>query len=55
MRLEVQALDLMDTWIERHRARVEQRYRRLDAVLAAMGDDSTNDTLDDAPPTKGAA
>src|SRR6266849_1373562 len=30
VRLEVQALDLMDTWIERHRDRVEQRYRRLD-------------------------
>ena len=36
VRLEVQALDLMDTWIERHRARVEQRYRRLDAVLQTM-------------------
>ena len=36
VRLEVQALDLMDTWIERHRARVEQRYRRLDAVLKDM-------------------
>ena len=35
-RLEVQALDLMDTWIERHRARLEQRYRRLDAVLSEM-------------------
>ena len=34
--LQTQALDLMDTWIERHRARVEQRYRRLDAVLADM-------------------
>ena len=36
VRLEVQALDLMDTWIERHRDRVEQRYRRLDSVLAQM-------------------
>jgi DNA-binding transcriptional ArsR family regulator len=36
VRLEIQALDLMDTWIERHRARAEQRYRRLDAVLAHM-------------------
>jgi DNA-binding transcriptional ArsR family regulator len=36
VRLEVGALDLMDTWIERHRDRVEQRYRRLDAVLAQM-------------------
>ena len=36
VRLEVRVFDLMDTWIERHRARVEQRYRRLDAVLAEM-------------------
>jgi DNA-binding transcriptional ArsR family regulator len=36
VRLDVQALDLMDTWIERHRTRVEQRYRRLDAVLEEM-------------------
>ena len=43
-RLEVQVLDLMDTWIERHRARVEQRYRRLDAVLAEMrGDENEQD------------
>jgi len=34
--LEIQTLDLMDTWIERHRTRVEQRYRRLDAVLNEM-------------------
>jgi DNA-binding transcriptional ArsR family regulator len=44
VRLEVQALDLMDTWIERHRARVEQRYRRLDALLAEMrGDEHEQD------------
>ena len=44
VRLEVEALDLMDTWIERHRARVEQRYRRLDAVLAEMkGDEDEQD------------
>jgi DNA-binding transcriptional ArsR family regulator len=42
--LQTQALDLMDTWIERHRARVEQRYRRLDAVLAEMrGEDHEQD------------
>jgi len=34
--LQIQTLDLMDTWIERHRTRVEQRYRRLDAVLSEM-------------------
>src|SRR5499425_2190389 len=32
VRLEVQVFDLMDTWIEHHRDRAEQRYRRLDAV-----------------------
>lgn len=37
--LEVQAFDLLDTWIERHRLRVELRYRRLDAVLAEMEED----------------
>src|SRR6478752_5799637 len=44
VRLEVQALDLLDTWIARHRARLEQRYRRLDAVLAEMrGDEHEQD------------
>lgn len=36
VRLEVQVFDLMDNWIERYRARAEQRHRRLDAVLATM-------------------
>ena len=36
VRLQVQVFDLMDAWIERHRVRAEQRYRRLDAVLAQM-------------------
>ncbi|GAA1023660.1 transcriptional regulator [Acrocarpospora pleiomorpha] len=45
--LEVQAFDLMDTWIERYRGRAEQRYRRLDAVLAAMkGDEHEQDHRD---------
>lgn len=39
VRLEVGALDQLDTWIERHRRRVEQRHRRLDAVLAQMEED----------------
>ena len=39
VRLEIEALDLMDTWIERHRRRVEERYRRLDAVHAQMKED----------------
>src|SRR5262245_3157376 len=47
VRLEVQVFDLMDTWIERHRDRVERRYRRLDAVLAQMkGDEHEQDQRD---------
>jgi hypothetical protein len=30
----------MTAWIERYRRQAEERYRRLDAVLAAMDDDS---------------
>lgn len=44
VRLETEAFDLMEAWIERYRARAEQRYRRLDAVLAAMeGDEHDGD------------
>ncbi|GAC1385735.1 MAG: metalloregulator ArsR/SmtB family transcription factor [Marmoricola sp.] len=32
--LEAEVFDLMTAWIERYRALAEQRYRRLDAVLA---------------------
>jgi DNA-binding transcriptional ArsR family regulator len=47
VRLEVRTLDLMDTWIERYRDRAEQRYRRLDAVLAQMnGDEHEQDHRD---------
>ncbi|MCU7723055.1 metalloregulator ArsR/SmtB family transcription factor [Actinoplanes sp. KI2] len=40
--LEVQVFDLMDNWIERHRRRAEQRYRRLDALLAAFDETETD-------------
>ena len=47
VRLEIQTLDLMDTWIERHRTRVEQRYRRLDPVLNEMkGEEHEQDHRD---------
>ncbi len=42
VRLETEVFDLMDTWIERYRRRAEQRYRRLDAVLAAMREPDTD-------------
>ncbi len=34
--LEAEVLDLMTAWIERYRRRAEERYRRLDAVLADL-------------------
>jgi DNA-binding transcriptional ArsR family regulator len=37
--LEAEVFDLMTAWIERYRRQAEERYRRLDAVLAAMDDD----------------
>ena len=37
--LEAEVFDLMTKWIERYRRQAERRYRRLDAVLAAMPDD----------------
>ena len=37
--LEAEVFDLMTGWIERYRRRAEQRYQRLDAVLAQMNDD----------------
>ena len=39
--LEAEVFDLMTKWIERYRREAEERYRRLDAVLAAMQEDET--------------
>lgn len=36
--LEAEVFDLMTKWIERYRREAEQRYRRLDAVLAELDD-----------------
>jgi DNA-binding transcriptional ArsR family regulator len=36
--LEAEVFDLMTKWIERYRREAEDRYRRLDEVLAAMPD-----------------
>ncbi|MBK6869866.1 MAG: ArsR family transcriptional regulator [Kineosporiaceae bacterium] len=48
--LEAEVFDLMTKWIERYRRQAEQRYQRLDAVLAAMTaadhpNDDTESTL----------
>ena len=34
--LEAEVFDLMTKWIERYRRQAEERYRRLDTVLAEM-------------------
>ena len=47
--LEAEVLDLMTAWIERYRRRAEERYSRLDAVLAALPDE---DSPAPEPPTR---
>ncbi|MGW4110313.1 ArsR/SmtB family transcription factor [Actinosynnema sp. NPDC004786] len=45
--LEAEVFDLMTKWIERYRREAEQRYRRLDAVLAELEDPSRDRTETD--------
>lgn len=40
--LQPEVLDLATTWIERYRREAEERYRRLDAVLAEMNEAEMN-------------
>jgi DNA-binding transcriptional ArsR family regulator len=47
--LEAEVFDLMTAWIERYRRRAEQRYQRLDAVLAELTADGVR--RPDASPT----
>ena len=42
--LDAEVLNLMDAWLERHRRRAEERYRRLDDVLATLDDESRAST-----------
>jgi DNA-binding transcriptional ArsR family regulator len=42
VRLEAEVFDLMDKWIERYRRQAEERYRRLDAVLAQLNETETS-------------
>jgi len=42
--LEAEVLSLMTAWVERYRRQAEQRYRRLDAVLASLPDDEATAT-----------
>jgi len=47
--LEATVFDLMTKWIERYRQRAEERYQRLDALLAELDEEPTE------TPTKGTA
>ena len=47
VRLEAGVLTQMETWIERYRRRAEQRYRRLDALLATMSHTDDKDGAND--------
>jgi DNA-binding transcriptional ArsR family regulator len=38
--LEAEVFDLMTKWIERYRQQAQERYERLDAVLAELRDDT---------------
>jgi len=42
--VEAEVFDLMTKWIERYRQRAEQRYQRLDAVLAEMDEMDEDNT-----------
>ena len=42
--LEAEVFDLMTKWIERYRQRAEERYRRLDDVLAVLDRPATDET-----------
>lgn len=45
--LEAEVFDLMTKWIERYRKQAQERYERLDAVLAEMTD--ANQSRSDPP------
>lgn len=49
--LEAEVFHLMDRWIERYRRRAEERYRRLDALLAEI---DGSDTIASNPGSGGA-
>src|SRR6188472_4325988 len=51
--LEAEVFDLMTKWIERYRREAEERYQRLDAVLAAMN--QTGNESAETPTRKGQA
>ncbi len=53
--LEAEVFDLMTTWIERYRQRAEERFSRLDEVLAALDPGPDARTEQTTVPEEGAA
>ena len=53
--LEAEVFDLMTKWIERYRQEAEERYQRLDAVLAAMNEAENENKNEATPTTEGTA
>jgi DNA-binding transcriptional ArsR family regulator len=53
--LEAEVLDLMTKWIERYRKQAEERFSRLDAVLASMDEQSEVSTSSTTENEEGAA
>ncbi len=46
--LEAEVFDLMTKWIERYRQAAEERFRRLDAVLAGQSDNTSDERRGEA-------
>ena len=46
--LEAEVFDLMTKWIERYRKQAEERYQRLDAVLAELNEEQDPDNRQSA-------
>jgi len=53
--LEAEVFDLMTKWIERYRQRAEERFGRLDAVLAQMTEQMNAEQADAETPMEGTA
>jgi DNA-binding transcriptional ArsR family regulator len=53
--LEAEVFDLMTKWIERYRQRAEERFGRLDAVLAQMTEQMNAEQTDTETPMEGTA
>jgi DNA-binding transcriptional ArsR family regulator len=47
--LEAEVFDLATKWLERYRLRAVERFRRLDAVLAAMPDELNSSSTEPEP------